>query len=110
MPKLIKRETDIPIKWLKDEQQWFMNCRPIGGGRFKSNQKAELKEKRRELFARFNGEPIEDVAPERSWTLDEVLADYTALFNDRVANDNDQCGGIHKDSILANLAHICIGK
>ena len=58
MPKLIKRETDIPIKWLKNEQQWFMNCRPIGGGRLWSKQKAELQEKRRELFARFSGEPI----------------------------------------------------
>ena len=85
MPKLIKRETDIPIKWLKDEQQWFMNCRPIGGGRLKSNQKAELKEKRRELFARFSGEPIEDAAPERSWTLDAVLFNYNDLFNDQLA-------------------------
>ena len=40
MPNLIKSETDIPIKWLKDEQQWFINCRPIGSGRV-----AELKTK-----------------------------------------------------------------
>ena len=106
MPKLIKRETDIPIKWLKNEQQWFINCRPIGGGRLWSKQKAELQEKRRELFARFSGEPIEDAAPERSWTLDEVLSDYTQLMNDRAANDEDKCGGMHKDSTLANLAKI----
>ena len=43
---------------------------------------------------------------DRSWTLDEVLADYTQLMNDRAANDEDKCGGMHKDSTLANLPKI----
>ena len=71
MPKIIKRETDIAIKWLPCDQQWFMNARSIGGGRLWSKQKAELQEKRRALFAEYIGEPVEDAAPERSWTLYE---------------------------------------
>jgi integrase len=110
MPKIIKRETDIAIKWLPDDQQWFMNARSIGGGRFWSKQKAELQEKRRALFARFSGEPIEDVAPERSWTLGEVLVDYTELFNDRVANDEDQCGDMHQGTTIARLHKIMAMK
>ena len=43
---------------------------------------------------------------DRSWTLDEVLADYTQLMNDRADNDEGKCGGMHKDSTLANLAKI----
>ncbi|MEK9877757.1 MAG: site-specific integrase [Betaproteobacteria bacterium] len=110
MPKKIKRETDIAIKWRPDDQQWFMNARSIGGGRLWSNQKAELQEKRRALFARFSGEPIEDVAPERSWTLNEVLIDYTQLFNDRVANDEDQCGDMHQGTTIARLHKIMAMK
>ena len=106
MPKKIKRETDIAIKWLPDDQQWFMNARSIGGGRLWSKQKAELQEKRRELFAQYIGEPVEDAAPERSWTLNEVLADYTELSNDRVANDEDQCGDMHQGTTIARLQKV----
>ena len=90
MPKKIKRETDIAIKWLPDMQVWQVDMNAIGGSRLRSKQKAELATKRREAFLRWCGQDsVEGVMPERSWTLDEVLADYTELFSDRVANDED---------------------
>jgi len=106
MPKLIKRETDLAIKWLQDDQVWYVDMNAIGGSRLRSKQKAELKTKRREAWLRWCGQDVEDAAPERLWTLDEVLADYTELFNDRVANDDDRCGDMHKCATINRLHKI----
>ena len=66
MPKKIKRETDIAIKWLPDIQVWQVDMNAIGGRRLKSKQKAELKTKRREAWLRWCGQDVEDAAPKRS--------------------------------------------
>ena len=75
-------------------------------GDLSQSKKPSCRKSAEKLFARFSGEPIEDAAPERSWTLDEVLADYTQLFNDRVANDEDRCGDMHKGATIAQLHKI----
>ena len=111
MPKKITRETDLAIKWLPDDQIFYVDMNAIGGRRLKSKQKAELKIKRREAWLRWCGhDDVEGVMPERIWTLDEVLVDYTALFNDRVANDEDQCGDMHQGTTIARLHKIMAMK
>ena len=42
--------------------------------------------------------------------LNEVLADYTELFNDRVANDEDQCNGMHQGTTITRLHNIMAMK
>ena len=83
----------------------------IGGSRLKFKQKAELTTERREAWLHWCGQDtVEGIMLKRSWTLNEVLAGYTELFNDRVADDEDRCASMHKDTTIKRLIKLMAMK